>query len=182
MTTPPNLDSPAAVEERQILNITKEEQEKSFQGTPAINARPGDNIHLANLIYGEASNQNEEVMRMVGSTVLNRVDSGRDLEFGSNVVEVIMSQNSPYFAALNNSPQFKQAVTGKFPDKISEKAYKKALQVANGLIRGTIPRHEGMFFFEGKEISAMKRRKKKVFDFKRVKDTGKVGKFRTFSY
>lgn len=162
-----------------MAHATEAVQEEVRQVTPTI---PGDNIRLANIIYGEVGNQKDDVMAMVGSTVLNRLDSGRPLEFGSSVEEVINSSSSPYYAASNNSEQYQQAVTGKFPDKVSENAYKKALQVASGLIRGTIPRHKGMFFFTGQEISGMKRKKKKVFDFKKVNDTGKVGKFSTFSY
>jgi len=151
------------------------------QGFPT-NFQIGDNVRLAAIIHGESSGQKDNVKTMVGSTVLNRLDSGRTREFGDTVEGVITSQNSPYFAALNNSEQFQQGATQKFPDKISENDFKKSLQIANGLMRGTIPRHEGMFFFTGQEISGMKRRKKKVFDFKQVRETGKVGKFSTFSY
>lgn len=146
------------------------------------NFQIGDNVRLAQIIHGEASGQKDNVKAMVGSAVLNRVESGRDEEFGSTVEEVIFSQRSPFFAASQDSPQFRQARLQKFPDAVSENDFKKSLQIANGLIRGTIPRHPGMFFFEGKEVSALKRRKKKVFDFKKVKETGKVGKFHTFSY
>lgn len=142
----------------------------------------GDNIRLANIIYGEAGGAKDNVKSMVGSTVLNRLDSGRIVEFGDTVDNVINSQRSPYYAASQNSNMFSQATNQKFPDKESERAYKKSLQIANGLMRGMIPRHKAMFYFEGKEISGMKRSKKKVFDFKKVKETGKVSKFHTFSY
>lgn len=179
---PLDLNSQPAIEEREILGINRAQQ-APVAAPPTANAPvPGDALRLAALIHGESSGQKDNIRIMVGSTVLNRLDSGRIEEFGDSVENVIMSQNSPYFAASKNSAQFQQGASQKFPDKVSENDFKKSLQIASGLIRGSIPRHEGMFFFEGKEVSAMKRRKKKVFDFKQVKETGKVGKFHTFSY
>lgn len=183
----PNLNSTAAAEERDLLGVTRDQQARSFapaqppQGLPP-GYQPGDALLLAALIYGEGGSENDATMIMQGSTVLNRRDSGRVQEFGDTVESVIMSPNSPYYAAFNNTEQFQQAVTQQFPDELSERKFKRALQIANGLIRGTIPRHEGMFFFEGKEVSALKRSKKKKFDFKQVRETGKVGKYHTFTY
>lgn len=144
--------------------------------------KPGDTLKLAQLIYGEVGNQPDHVKAMVGSTVMNRKDSGRTIEFGEDIEGVINSKRSPYYAPLNNSPQFQQAYTGKFPDKISENAFKKSLQIANGLMRGTIKRHEAMFFLTGIEVSGQKRRKKGGMDFKLLRETGKVGKYHTYSY
>lgn len=195
------LNSQAAQEERAILGMTESQQAQTIQSEIAQQAQMAqqamqkipqlvsdqfnpseDAKQLANLIYAEVGNQKNDVMKMVGSTVLNRVESGRVEEFGRNINEVIYSEKSPYYASYNNTKQFQQALTGKFPDKISERAYKKSLQIANGLIRGTIERHPGMFFFEGREISSQKRKKKGGFNFKIVKGTGKVGKYHTFAY
>ncbi len=192
--------SQPAVEERQLLGMSREQQAQSINASPttpqgdAVNAsfragaglpsyyKLGDAQRLASIIYAEADNNND-VMNMVGSSVLNRLESGKFEEFGGDIENVIYSEKSPYYATKDGiNTQMEQARMGKFPDDKSENKFKKALQIANGLIRGTIPRHKAMFFFTGSEISGMKRKKNPDFDFKKVKETGKVRKYHTYSY
>lgn len=132
---------------------------------------------MANAIYGEAAGENDDGMILVGSSILNRLDSNRPLEFGRDLTEIL---RKGYYAVSNPNEPYKQAITGKFPDKQSELKYKRALQIANGLVTGKIKRTDGQFYFTDKEIARMK--KAKSFDFKQVKDLGKNGKYRVFGY
>lgn len=126
---------------------------------------------LANIIYGEAANQKPEVMEMVGSTVLNRLASGRSTEFGSNIDEI---GRKGYYAVINENEPYKQAVTGKFKDEVAREAYKKAYAIASGLYKGTIPIKEGQFFFKDKEKPKM--------NWKLLKESGVVGPYKVWSY
>jgi hypothetical protein len=133
---------------------------------------------LANMIYGEGANQPVEVMKMMGSSAINRVQAGRAAEFGGDLPTVLQKG---YYAVSNPNTPYKQAVEQKFPDQESETKYKQALSIASGLLRGTIKPDEGQFYFTDKEINKLKRNKK-AFDFKKVKEVGKVGKYRVFGY
>jgi len=132
---------------------------------------------LAAAIYSEGASEDAEVMKMMGSSALNRLNSTRDSEFGSNLSEVLQKG---YYGVRDNTELYQQAITGKFPDKASENKYKQALAIASGLLRGTIKPSKGEFYFTEKEIQKMK--KKKSFDFNQVKELGTVGKYRVFGY
>lgn len=136
-----------------------------------------DLISLANVIFGEAANQSPEVMKMVGSTVMNRMKSNRTKEFGGSVNEII---GKGYYAAKNENEPFMEAVRGKFSSPESEHKYKQAMSIASGLLRGTIVPDKGMFYFTQDEIK--KQKKAKSFDFKQVKSVGKSGDYEVFEY
>ena len=136
-----------------------------------------DVVELANVIYGEAAGEDFDTMRMVGSTILNRFKSGRNIEFGYTIPEIIQKG---YYAAINQNEPYQQALSQKFPDKNAENKYKTALQIASGLYKGTIEPQEGMFYFTDKEIRKMQ--KNKSFDFGLVREINKTGKYRIFSY
>ncbi len=138
-----------------------------------------DLLNAANTLYGEVADQNSEVMGMVGSSILNRLDAQRVNEFGGTIPEI--SQKG-YYAAINGNVPYKQAVSQKFPDKNSENKYKQAYAIMSGLMKGTIDRHGAQFFFTKEEIQKLKKKGKKAFDFKQVKPTGSVGGYETFSY
>jgi len=138
----------------------------------------GDITDLANTIYGEGASTDYNTMKMIGSSIINRVSSGRAKEFGSSIPEVAQKG---YYAVSNPNVPYKQAIAGKFPDKASETAYKQALAVASGLIKGTIQPDKVHFYFTDKEINKLKKNPKR-FDFKRVKPTGEVGQYKLFSY
>lgn len=127
-------------------------------------------VNLANLIYGENGGEDYDTMVMTGSTLLNRLEANRPKEFGEDMQSAMMRG---YYAVSNNSPMFQQAVSQKFPDKKSENAYKKTLQVAYGLTNGTIERHKAQFFFKKGEAKSLR---------EKLKHTGKVGKYDTYSY
>jgi len=133
-------------------------------------------LQLAHLIYGEAGGEDLDTKKMVGSSVINRLNSGRAKEFGGSIEEVAQKG---YYAVSKKSKMYEQAVSGNFPDKSSETAWKQSLAVASGLVKGTIKPSAGMFYFTDKEA---KQQKKVGFKFSQVKETGKVGKFNTYSY
>lgn len=134
---------------------------------------------LAAGIYSEVASEDSDTMKLVGSSIINRMNSNRDSEFGVNLPEVMQKG---YYGVRENTDLYQQAVTGKFPDKLSENKYKQALAIASGLLRGTIEPNKGEFYFTEKEIQKMKKRGKKAFDFDQVKDLGQVGKYRVFGY
>ena len=137
--------------------------------------------HLANTIYGEAGGEDYDTMLMVGSTAINRLNAGRIEEFGDNLIHVL---NKGYYATggikdTSPSPMYMQAFEKKFPDKASENQYKIALQIASGLLKGTIKPVEGMFYFDKKEA---KKQKAAGFKFDEVREVGKQNKFTIYSY
>jgi spore germination cell wall hydrolase CwlJ-like protein len=134
-------------------------------------------MKLASLIYGEGASTDADTMRMIGSTVLNRVDAKRAKEFGSTLDEVI---GKGYYAAKDNSPMYQQAVSQKFNDEPSKLAWKRAYQVASGLMTGTLDRVAGHFYFKPEEITKLK--KNKGFNFKVVKNTGEYGPYKVYGY
>jgi spore germination cell wall hydrolase CwlJ-like protein len=137
-----------------------------------------DLTDLTNLIYGEAANQDEKVMKMVGSTVINRQKSGRTQEFGETIGEIAQKG---YYAVKNPNQPMKEAMSGKFGSPEAERKYKQAMATASGLLRGTIEPDKGMFYFKPDEIKKLKKTPK-VFNFKAVKSVGKSGDYEVFDY
>jgi spore germination cell wall hydrolase CwlJ-like protein len=133
---------------------------------------------IADIIYGEAADQKPEVMKMVGSTIINRMTSGRATEFGVVPEEI---GKKGYYAVINQNEPFKQAVSGKFKDGVAEEAYKKVYAIASGLYKGTIPLQKGQFFFKPDEESKLRKNPKK-FNFKEVKNEGQVGDYNVYGY
>ena len=138
---------------------------------------------LTDIIYGEGASTDKDVMAMQGSSVLNRLESNRKKEFGEETIANIGARG--YNAVKNNTDLYQQGVTGKFPDKTSETAYKKAMAVASGLLKGTIARHKAQFFFTEKEEMRIRdagEEGKKEFDFDLVKRGEDSGDYRTYHY
>lgn len=141
------------------------------------NPTTNDVMKLASLIFGEGASTDSETMRMIGSTVLNRIDANRVNEFGGDLDEVIQRG---YYAAKDNSPMYQMATSQNFSDEPSKMAWKKAYQVASGLLTGSLERTDGHFYFTPEEIA--KQKKAKSFNFKVVKPTGEYGPYKVFSY
>lgn len=133
---------------------------------------------LTNLIYGEAANQDAKVMKMVGSSAINRMNSGRTKEFGGTLDEIA---RKGYYAVSNPNEPMKEAMSQKFRSPESENKYKQAMSIASGLLRGTIEPDKGMFYFKKDEIAKLKKTPK-VFNFKMVKSVGKSGDYEVFDY
>lgn len=134
---------------------------------------------LAAIIYGESAGESDTTKRLVGSTVINRLNSGRTAEFGETINEI---GQKGYYAMSKNSPLFSQAISKEFPDKKSEQAYKESLAIASGLLKGTIKPDKGLFYFKDDEVEALKKKGKKVFNFDQVKTIGRTGKYNVFEY
>ena len=138
---------------------------------------------LTDIIYGEGASTDNDVMAMQGSSVLNRLESNRKKEFGEETIGNIGEVG--YNAVKDNTDLYQQGVTGKFPDKTSEDAYKRAMAVASGLLKGTIPRHKAQFYFTEKEEMRIRnagKKGKKEFDFDLVKRGEDSDGYRTYHY
>lgn len=137
---------------------------------------------LAQLIYAESGGEDYDTMKMVGSSVIKRLQSGRIKEFGENIQDVINSTASPYYSVTEKSPLLLEAQSGKFKDKMSEDAFKRSYAIASGLIKGTIKPDNVMFFFKPEEEIKLRKKGSKVFNFSYVHPTGKIGKYNLYSY
>ena len=137
-----------------------------------------DTALLAGIIYGEAANKDYDTMKMVGSTVINRLKSGKVEEFGGNMNDVIMKG---YYAAKNPNEPYKEVQTRNFKSPESIEKYKQAYAIAGGLTRGSIEPDKGLFYFTPKEETKL-RKTPKVFNFKNVKESGKVGGYTVYDY
>jgi hypothetical protein len=147
---------------------------------------------MANLIYGEAGGEGEDFMKMVGSSVMQRANAGR--EFGNDINSVINNQKSGYSAVQKNSPMYREAVSEGYKGKPQELQWKKAYQIASGLVNGDIGYGNTQFYFTPKEIKRINESNKTriaegrplEFDFSRVKEIGEQQgtkeKFKLFRY
>lgn len=136
---------------------------------------------LAAVIYA-AAGEDEEMMKQVGSIVLNRLESGR-ADFGAqngSIIDVINHKNGFY---ETNSKLYDAFMNGKFTNELEKKKALMASSVASALTRGTIDRLPGQFWYNDPEISNLKRTK--GMDFNQVQEVGRTGKkkqFKVFSY
>lgn len=137
---------------------------------------------LAAVIYAAAAGENEDMMKQVGSVVLNRLESGRS-DFGAqngSITEVINHKNGFY---ETNSKLYDDFINGRFANDLEKKKALMASSIASALTRKTIDRLPGHFWFNDKEISNLKRTK--GMDFSQIKEvsvTGKKKQFKVFSY
>jgi len=139
---------------------------------------PNDVVDLANMIYGEVANQDYNTMLKVGSTAINRLNSNRPREFGSNMQEVLQKG---YYAVSNPNEPYQEAISGKFKSKEGENKYKQALAIASGLKKGTITPTKGVFYFTPKEIQKLKKNKK-AFNFDLVEQVGETPIYKIYDY
>lgn len=119
-------------------------------------------------------------MKMVGSSVMQRVMVGR--EFGNSISEVIHNKKSGYDAVNKNSTMYQEAVTEGYKNKPQEKQWKKAYQIAAGLISGDIGFGNTQFYFTPKEIRNLIAKNKEraaageapAFDFSKTQEIGEI--------
>jgi hypothetical protein len=138
----------------------------------------GIEVEIAKAVHGEGAGASKEFRKMVASTILNRIESGRTKEFGSSLPEVLQKG---YYAVSNPNTPYKEASSMKFKDKASENSFKETLQLVSGLIKGTIERDKGLFYFNQKELARLKKNPK-AFDLSKVKNVGGVDNFQVFDY
>ena len=88
---------------------------------------------LARVIYGEASNQEEEGMIAVGNVVMNRFKSTKDW-WGNDIESIIKMPKQ--FSVFNDteSGNYKRMMNATEDDKV----YQQALKIAEGLLTGNI--------------------------------------------
>lgn len=126
---------------------------------------------LAGVMYVVGLNtKNNKIMKRVGSTVLNRLES-LDPEFGAEngmISEVITKGYGE-----SQSPFYQKFLNNEFDDKNQEKIAKKSLIIASGLVRKTIPRDTEEFFFS-EDINEQGKKVKKE-DIKFVKSNKNSG-------
>lgn len=137
---------------------------------------------LAAVIYAAAAGEDEDMMKQVGSVVLNRLESGR-ADFGAqngSIIEVINHKNGFY---ETYSDLYDAFMNGKFTNELEKKKALMASSVASALTRGTINRLPGQFWQNDKEIANLKRTD--GMDYTQLQEVGRTGKkkqFRVFSY
>lgn len=138
---------------------------------------------LAAVIYAAAADQDEKMMQYVGSTILNRLESGKR-EFGAETGSITSVIKHPGAYYEKNSKLYEDFMTGNIKDEASKKAALRASSIASALTRGTVERMPGEFWFNDQEIAKLKKNPK-VFNFKMVKELGTIGKkqqFKMFGY
>jgi len=137
---------------------------------------PEDELALAQVVFGEAANQDYDTMKMVGQSVINRYMAKRKKEFGKTIPEII---NKGYYAAKNRNSPYKQALSGVFNDEMSKQKWSQAQQAVSDILSnqdfGNV-----MFYFTPDEIT--KQTKAGTFDFNLVKPFEDVGIYKTFAY
>jgi hypothetical protein len=131
---------------------------------------------FTSLVFGEAADQKIPVKKTVASTVINRLDSKRDKEFGKNIDKVIMNDRSPYYASHTKetgkpSERFMQAYRYKFDnDPKGAAAYEDSAEIAKNMFdRTEKPTTKAEFFFKPNEAKKLKK------DLRRVGSSGPYG-------
>lgn len=137
---------------------------------------PADLVSLAQMAYAENASEPNDVVKMTVQTALNRLRSGRGKEFGASMPDVL---NKGYYAVKNKSPLYQQAVSGKFPDMQSKTRYADIVKLVEAIV-GDEDYGEAVFYFTPEEEEKL--RKGNKFNFKAVKPSGSVGKYRTYKY
>lgn len=137
---------------------------------------------LAAVIYAAAASEDDKMMQYVGSTILNRLKSGKK-EFGAengSIIDVIKHPGAYY---EKNSQMYQDFMTGNFKDDKSKAAAMRAASIASALQRGSLETMPGEFWWTDDEIA--KGTKSKAFDIKKLEkigDIGKKGQFRMYGY
>jgi hypothetical protein len=140
---------------------------------------------LAAFIHGFSDHTSDkDEMIAAGSTVLNRIESGRK-EFGDGVVapttieEVLYSPKSKYYEVSGKNERFNEAMSGKVA-KYNESSYKKALQIANALMTGNIDTVPGEFIYRPSEEERLV--KSKGHDFSKTEKVGSLKRYNLHQY
>ena len=128
---------------------------------------------LTDMAYGENASESQDVIKMTLQSAINRYLSGKQ-EFGKGpgMYDIL---NQGYYAVQNNTPLYQQAATGEFPDSISEDKYYMIQKTLEDILK-TQDYGDVMWYFKPDEIE------KKPIDFNKVRSTGEVGPYKTYSY
>jgi hypothetical protein len=100
----------------------------------------------------------------IGSTALNRIDPESKAEWaGSDLKSVLYNPRSPFYEFNGKNERTNEVLAGKVA-KYNEKEYIRSMQIASGLIKGTIPKTKGKFFIKPSEKPKMDFSKLQVVD------------------
>lgn len=137
---------------------------------------PQDRLAVTQGAFGEGAGASDEVVKMIIRSIINRYRAGRSAEFGSNIPEIL---NKGYYAVSKQNLPYKQAISGKFPDVRSKQRFGEIQQMVEEILSNK-DYGETMFYFTPEKEEKLKQ--KGAFDFKKVKPTGTVGKYKTYGY
>jgi len=145
-----------------------------------FNLLPEEVLALQQGTYGEAANQPYEIKKMVMQSILNRLKSGKVKEFGRTIPEIL---NKGYYAVKNKNVPYKEALSGKFNNPLSQQAWSETQKVYNDIMKNQ-DFGNAMFYFKPSEISTIQSSKngKKIFNFSKVVPLGQVGEYQVFTY
>lgn len=105
--------------------------------------------------YGEGANLDYTEKLEILSTIFNRAESGSpDFRAENGKMSEVLEQG--YYSYSQKSPKFKEAISQKFPDKMSEDSFKEFAQILGGILKGKIKKTESQFFLKPKEVKRFK--------------------------
>lgn len=130
-----------------------------------------DLILLTALIQGASKGKTkkspatrDEERVKIASTALNRIDPNSSAEWaGADLKSVLYNKRSPYYEFNGKNERTNEVLSGKV-SKYNESEFKKSLQIASGLLKGTIQKTQGKFFIKPSEKPKMDFKKLKVVD------------------
>lgn len=124
----------------------------------------------ATMFVAGMNSKNDKIMKTVGSTILNRLET-LSPEFGAENGRISEVISKGY--AESRSPAYQKAMDGEFNGKTEETKWKKALLVASGLVRKSIQRDTADFFFSEEGNTQGKKTNKE--DVKFIKSNSNSG-------
>lgn len=134
---------------------------------------------LAATLYAEAADRKYATKVKIASSMINRLNSGKE-EYGSHNGSVNEMLAKGYYAYGND--MYKSALSNSFKNKQEEKAYKESLGIISGIVKGTIKADDTEFYYTPDEVKKLQAKGKKVFDFSQVEETGSDGYYNFYKY
>jgi len=150
-----------------VLLVKRNANEENMPGVESSR----DLYELASMIYAESAKDSDYKTRlMMGSTALNRLYNYAPENFGDTLYDVLYKPNA-YYAITNQNERWLETRNRKFTD---ERGWKQCLQIASGLLRGTIKPLPGQFFIKPSEKPDM--------NWKLLELVGKIGGYNVYAY
>ena len=127
---------------------------------------------LADIIYAEASNDTDKVKYMIGSTVINRLNS-KHKEFGQGLSGIIQG-----YAGANTQKYMKARMYDFLAHE--KEVYRECFLLSRDLLMGHRSPRKGIFYFTPQEESVL--RNESRFSFDKVNFVDRVGNYNVYSY
>ena len=143
---------------------------------PAVEFSIKSYLPVLAAVYGEAASEDFGSKVEVASTIFNRAESGRE-EFGAHTGKISDVLQKGYYSVSKQSPKYLEAMNQKFPDKMSEDAFKETVAVVSGLLKGKIARTNAFFMLTPKEVGQIKKNKSMNMDL-----LEKTGESKTWNF